>query len=403
MGNKNSEKNFLKMAEKYLAPNYEPIPVVIEGSRGSWVWDIKGRAYLDMLSCYSALNLGHGHPRIIKALKNQAEKLAVFPRKFLSEELILFAKELAEFCGQEMVLPVNSGVEAVETAIKLARSWGYAVKGIPKNQAQIIVCNNNFHGRTVTVIGFSSESAYRDPFGPFTPGFQSIPFGDIKALKKAITPNTAAFLVEPIQGEGGIVVPPDGYLGECFEICRQADVLFMADEVQTGFCRTGKIFACDWDGVKPDVLILGKALGGGGLGISAVVSSRSIMSSAFKPGSHGSTFGGNPLACRVAREVLKIIGKGYLANKSKMFGEYFKANFSDFSCSKIKEVRGRGLLIGIELYQNGLNAHEICKKLLDQGVICSDTRKYVIRVAPPLTITFEELEFGIRVITKTLR
>src|SRR3989344_43553 len=390
-----------ELAKKHLVPNYKAFPVIAVRAKGCWVWDVEGRKYFDMLSGYSALNFGHVHPRIVRALKEQVGKLAVFPRSFLSEELVLFSKELADFCGMEMVLPMNSGAEAVETAIKLSRKWAYTVKGVPKDKAEIIVCDNNFHGRTTTIVGFSSEAQYKDLFGPHASGFVSVPFGNREAFRKAITPNTAAFLVEPIQGEGGIIVPPEGYLNECRRICRRQDVLFIADEIQTGFARTGRMFACDYENIKPDLYILGKALGGGLLPISAVVGSRELLG-VFEPGDHGSTFGGNPLACHVAREALKILDENHLDKRAEKFGRYLTQELRKINSSYVKEIRGKGLLIGVELHSSGPTASEICGKLVQSGIICNYTRKYVIRIAPPLTATKTELDWALNIIRQVL-
>ena len=396
-----SKDELFLLAKLHLAPNYEPYPVVVDWASGCRVWDVEGKEYLDMLSGYSALNLGHGHSRIVNALKYQSEKVSIAPRKFLSEELVLFSKELAEFCGMEMILPSNGGAEAVETAIKLARKWAYVKKGVPRGAAEIIVCRDNFHGRTTTIVSFSSEQQYINLFEPRTPGFIEVPFGDADALKKAITKNTAAFLFEPIQGEGGIVVPPKGYLRECREICRENNVLFIADEIQTGLGRTGKMFTCDYEDVKPDLYILGKALGGGALPVSAVVGSRELLR-VFRSGDHGSTFGGNPLACHVAREALRVIREEKLAEKAFVMGRYLMRGLKKIKSPHIKEVRGKGLLIGIELKQNGPDAHEFCGRLIEAGILCSDTKKYVIRIAPPLIISKSEIDWALERIEKVL-
>lgn len=396
-----SEEELFDLAKRHLASNYAPFPVVVKNAQGCWVWDIRGKKYFDMLSGYSALNFGHSHPRIVHALKEQCNKLAVFPRAFLSEELVLFGKELAEFCNTEMALPMNSGAEAVETAIKLSRKWAYRVKGVPIDQAEIIVCDNNFHGRTTTIISFSSEPQYKDLFGPLTPGFVSVPYGNHEAFLNAITLNTAAFLVEPIQGEGGIVVPPDDYLKKCREICRDNKILFLADEIQTGLGRTGEMFACDHSDVTPDIFILGKALGGGVLPVSAIAGPRKILE-VFEPGDHGSTFGGNPLACHVAREALKILDEERLDQKTKKAGGYLMEKLRTMNSPHVKEVRGKGLLIGIELKETGPTAREMCEKLVENGIICNYTRKYVIRIAPPLIATKAELDWALKRIKKVL-
>lgn len=393
------EMDLLYLADRHLAPNYAPLPVIFEKAKGCWMYDVEGREYLDMLGGYSALSLGHGHPRILEALEDQKKKISVCPRSSLSEQLIRLSEELAGFCGMEMVLPVNSGAEAVETALKLARKWGYVRKGIDPNKAEIIVAKNNFHGRTTTVISFSTEPKYKDLFGPLTPGFSAIDFNDTDSLEKAINENTAAFLVEPIQGEGGINVPFSGYLTKCLEICRGNNVLLIADEVQTGLARTGRRFACDHEGVKPDLYILGKALGGGVLPISAVVGSRELLS-VFEPGDHGSTFGGNPLACRVAREVLKIIWEENLDRKAQELGQYLREKLRSIESPHVKEVRGKGLLIGVELHKSGPKADDFCERLLQEGMLCKGTKEYVLRFAPPLTITHEELDWGLEKIER---
>ena len=395
------EEELLGLAENHLAPNYKPFPVIARSAKGCWITDVEGRVYMDMLSGYSVLNLGHGHPRILKALREQVERIAVFPRAFQTEELILFAKELAEFCGMEMILPMSSGAEAVETAIKLARKWAYTRKGVAKDKAEIIVCDNNFHGRTTTIVGFSSEPQYRDLFGPATPGFKSVPFGDHEVFLKAITPNTAAFLVEPIQGEGGIIVPPEGYLSKCREICRRNNVLFIADEIQTGFARTGRMFACDRENVKPDIFILGKALGGGVLPVSAIAGSAELLR-VFEPGDHGSTFGGNPLACHIAREALRILRKGRFDERAEELGGYLMLGLGDINRRFIKEIRGQGLLIGVELEKEGPDAHEFCGRLSKKGILCKETKKYVIRFSPPLTITKRQLDWALKRIRQVL-
>lgn len=401
MKKNHSEEELFELAKKHLAPNYKSFPVIAIRAKGCWVWDVEGRKYFDMLSGYSALNFGHVHPRLVRALKEQVDKLAIFPRSFLSEELVLFSKELAEFCGMEMVLPMNSGAEAVETAIKLSRKWAYTVKEVGQDKAEIIVCDNNFHGRTTTIVGFSSEPQYKILFRPSTPGFKSIPFGDHEALSVAINRNTAAFLVEPIQGEGGIVVSPEGYLSKCREICRKNNVLFIADEIQTGFGRTGRMFACDYENVKPDLYILGKALGGGLLPISAVVGSRELLR-VFEPGDHGSTFGGNPLACYVAREALMLLNEKHLDKRAESLGRYLTQKLNKINSLHVKEIRGKGLLIGVELHRGGPTASEMCSKLVQNGIICNYTRKYVIRIAPPLTATKAELDWALNIIRRVL-
>ncbi|MFC4777374.1 ornithine--oxo-acid transaminase [Paenibacillus sp. GCM10023252] len=382
---------YIDKAEQYGAKNYHPLPVVISEAEGIWVTDPEGNRYMDMLSAYSALNAGHRHPRIIQALKDQADKVTLTSRAFHNETLGDFYEKLAAYTGKNMILPMNTGAEAVETALKAARRWGYRSKGIPANQAEIIVCEGNFHGRTITITSFSSSEEYREDFGPFTPGFKIIPYGDIAALEAAITPNTAAFLVEPIQGEAGIVIPEDGYLKQAQELCRSHNVLLLADEIQTGFGRTGERFACDWEGVKPDMYIMGKALGGGVFPISAVAADESILG-VFEPGSHGSTFGGNPLGCAVASASLDVLEEEKLAERSKELGEYFKAQLSSLNYPVIREVRGRGLFIGMELT---VSARKYCEALKDLGLLCKETHDNIIRFAPPLIIEKQDLDAAI--------
>ena len=373
------------------AHNYRPLDVVIERGSGVWVYDVEGRRYLDCLSAYSALNQGHCHPRILAALQEQASRITLTSRAFRNDQLPRFVKELARLCDMEMVLPMNTGAEAVETAIKAARRWGYTRKGIAQDRAEIIVCENNFHGRTTTICGFSSEPLYRDGFGPFTPGFVSIPFGDAEALAEAITPNTCAFLFEPIQCEGGILIPPDGFLREAAAICRRHKVLMAADEIQTGLGRTGRMLACQYEGVQPDMYILGKALSGGMYPVSAVVSSQEILG-VFRPGSHGSTYGGNPLACAVARAALRVIEEERLPDRSAELGAWLLYELRKICHPHIKEIRGRGLLIGIELL---VPARSYCERLKDLGMLCKETHDAVIRLAPPLIISQEDLAWAI--------
>lgn len=391
-------ENLIKLAEEYGAHNYHPLPVVITSAKGVWVRDVDGNRYMDMLSAYSALNHGHRHPRIMRALIKQAKKLTLTSRAFNNDQLGPFLKELCEFTGYEMALPMNSGAEAVETAIKAARKWGYKVKGVSENQAEIIVASDNFHGRTVTIISFSTEQQYRDGFGPFTPGFRIVKYGSIEELEKAINKNTVAFLVEPIQGEAGIRIPPEGYLKKSYEICKKNNVLFIADEIQTGFGRTGKRFCCQWEDVKPDMMCLGKALGGGVLPVSAVVSSKEILG-VFNPGDHGSTFGGNPLACAVARESLKVIIEERLVEKANEMGEYFISRLRNIKGPHIKEVRGKGLLIGVEL---DTKARPYCEELMNLKVLAKETHDMVIRFAPPLIITKKEIDWAMKRIEKVL-
>jgi len=397
----NRSKEIIKLAEAYSANNYHPLDIVIEKAEGVWVWDADGHKFLDCLSAYSALSQGHRHPAIIRALVDQARKVTLTSRAFHNVEMGPFLKELCEMTGMEMALPMNTGAEAVETAIKTARKWGYTIKGIPDDQAEIIVCEGNFHGRTTTVVGFSSEEQYKEGFGPFAPGFKMIPYGNAAALRGAITPNTVGFLVEPLQGEGGVIVPPDGYLHETKEICAAARVLFMADEIQTGFGRTGRPFCCDHEDVKPDVLIIGKALGGGVYPVSAVVASREILG-VFRPGDHGSTFGGNPLGAAVGRASLRVIREEKLSEHAHELGDYFMAQLRAIDSPAVKEVRGRGLLIGAEIKKEAGTARPYCEALRDEGILAKETHEQVIRFAPPLIITREEIDWMLPRIAKVL-
>jgi len=387
-------QELIEIEEKYGAHNYHPLDVVIERGEGVWVYDVDGKRYLDCLSAYSALNQGHVHPRILNALKAQAEKVTLTSRAFRNDQLPLFYKELSELTGYEMSLPMNSGAEAVETALKVARKWGYDVKKIPHYQAEIIVADGNFHGRTISIISFSSESLYKDAFGPFTPGFVSVPYGDAAAVEKAITPNTAAVMIEPIQGEGGVLIPPAGYLKKVSELCKKNNVLFIADEIQTGLGRTGKLFACDHEGVRPDMVIIGKALSGGFYPVSAVVADTDIME-LYVPGEHGSTFGGNPLACAVAREALKVIVEENLVQKSAELGEYFMERLAEIPSRHVKEVRGKGLLIGVELNPEARGARRFCEALQQKGILAKETHSHIIRFAPPLVIDKATIDWAI--------
>jgi len=383
-------KQFIALEETYGAHNYHPLDVVIERAEGVWVFDVEGKRYLDCLAAYSAVNQGHCHPKLIATLMEQARKVTLTSRAFRNVQLPLLYKELHDLTGMEMALPMNSGAEAVETAIKAARKWGYTKKGIPEGQAEIIVCENNFHGRTIGIVSFSTEEQYRKGFGPFTPGFRAIPFGDAAALRAAITPNTCGFLLEPIQGEAGIRIPPEGFLGEAAEICRDHRVLLMADEIQTGLGRTGKFFACDHEGVRPDVLIVGKALAGGFYPVSAVLASREILG-VFQPGDHGSTFGGNPLACALARTALRILVEEKLVERSAELGDYFLEKLRTLRSPVIREIRGRGLWIAIEL---NTDARPYCEALKEQGILCKETHSRIIRIAPPLVIEREEIDWA---------
>jgi ornithine--oxo-acid transaminase len=389
------------LEDQYNAHNYKPLDTVITRAKGAWVWDVEGFKYLDCLSAYSAVNQGHCHPRIVQAMVEQAQKLALTSRAFRNDQLPLLAKELCELTGYEMMLPMNSGAEAVETALKAARKWGYTVKGVTDDQAEIVTCSGNFHGRTITIVSFSPDEQYRDGFGPFTPGFKLIPYGDADALERAITPNTVAFLVEPIQGEGGVVVPPEGYIRRTREICTAHDVLMIADEIQTGLGRTGTLLACEHEGVQPDVVTLGKALSGGMYPVSAVLASRGVLG-VFQPGDHGSTFGGNPLACTVAREALKVIVEENLCQRSAELGEYLMARLREIESPHVALYRGKGLLVGIVLKPKAGGARRFCEALKERGVLAKDTHETVIRLAPPLIITKEELDWAIERIAGVL-
>ena len=391
-------QDLVELEDKFGAHNYHPLDVVIERAEGVWVYDVEGKRYLDCLAAYSAVNQGHCHPRILRTLQEQAAKITLSSRAFRNEQLPLFYKELHELTGFAKVLPMNSGAEAVETAIKAARKWGYKVKGIPQDKAEIIVCAGNFHGRTVTVVSFSSAEQYRDGFGPYTPGFKIIPYGDIQALREAVTPNTCAFLVEPIQGEAGIIIPPMGYLSEAAEICRQNNALLMLDEIQSGLGRTGKLFAYMHEEIVPDVLIVGKALAGGFYPVSAVLASEEILG-VFQPGDHGSTFGGNPLGCAVARTALRVLIEEKLVERSAELGAYLLARLQELRSPVIQEVRGRGMWIGIELKAM---ARPYCEALMDEGILCKETHDRVIRIAPPLIITREEIDWAWERIAKVL-
>ncbi|MEC0209008.1 ornithine--oxo-acid transaminase [Paenibacillus ehimensis] len=384
-------KQIIKQTEKYGAANYRPLPIVISRAEGVWVEDPEGNKYMDMLSAYSALNHGHRHPKIIQALKDQADKVTLTSRAFHNDQLGIFYEKLSQLTGKSMILPMNTGAEAVETAIKAIRRWAYGVKKVPAHQAEIIVCEGNFHGRTITITSFSSEEEYKAGFGPFTPGFKIIPYGDLEALKNAISPNTAAFLFEPIQGEAGIRIPPTGFIEGAQRLCKENHVLFVADEIQTGFGRTGKLFACDWENVKPDMYILGKALGGGVFPISAVAADQDILG-VFNPGSHGSTFGGNPLGCAVAITALDVLQEEDLVRRSEQSGQYFMNKLKEIKSSKLKEIRGRGLFIGLELNEP---ARPYCEKLKELGLLCKETHETTIRFAPPLNISQENLDWAL--------
>lgn len=383
----------IALEKSVTAANYDPLPVVLSEAKGVWVKDVQGRRYLDMMSAYSAVSLGHGHPRILKAMAEQAAKLAVTSRAYHTEVLGPFLERLVHIAGLDMALPMNTGAEAVETAIKAARRWGYHFKKIPKDRAEIIVAENNFHGRTTTIVGFSSDESYREGFGPFADGFRRVPFGDAQAIADAISDNTCAVLIEPIQGEAGIVVPPDGYLRELRAICDRHNVLLILDEIQSGLGRTGRWFAHEHEGIKPDGLILGKALGGGVYPVSALVGTRELMS-VFDPGSHGSTFGGNALAARIGLEALSVIEEERLVERSAEMGSYLLARLRAMRSNIVKDVRGRGLWVGVEVDPNVASGRSVCDALLAEGILSKDTHGTVLRFAPPLTITREEIDWG---------
>ena len=386
-------QDYIRIEDRYGAHNYHPLDVVVERARGVWVWDVDGKKYMDCLAAYSAVNQGHCHPRIVAALKEQVELVTLTSRAFRNKVWPLFAQQVCELLGYEMVLPMNSGAEAVETAIKTSRKWGYKVKGIPPKQAEILVCSGNFHGRTTTVVSFSDDPSSFENYGPYTPGFKIILYGDIAALEKAITRNTAAFLVEPIQGEAGVVVPPAGYLKQAAEICSKNNVLLVADEIQSGLGRTGKMLASEHEGVKPDMIVIGKALSGGLYPVSAVLSSRRILG-VIEPGTHGSTYGGNPLACAVAREALKVLVEENLLDNASKQGNYFMEKLRALDTPHIDFVRGKGLWIGIVLKKESGGARRFCEALKEQGILAKDTHENVIRLAPPLVISRQEIDWA---------
>ncbi|WML41022.1 ornithine--oxo-acid transaminase [Neobacillus sp. OS1-2] len=395
--NRNTNE-LIEKTEKYGANNYHPLPIVISRAEGVWVEDPEGNKFMDMLSAYSAVNQGHRHPKIIQALKDQADKVTLTSRAFHNDQLGPWYEKVCQLAKKEMVLPMNTGAEAVETAVKAARRWSYDVKGIAEDQAEIIGCIGNFHGRTMTAVSLSSDAEYKRGFGPMLPGIKLIPYGDLEALRQAITPKTAAFLIEPIQGEAGIVIPPEGFMKAAFDLCKENNVLFIADEIQAGLARTGKMFACEWEGIEPDMYILGKALGGGVFPISCVVADKDVLG-VFNPGSHGSTFGGNPMACAVSIAALDVLVDEKLAEKSLELGDYFITKLKEIKNPKIKDIRGRGLFIGVELTEP---ARPYCEQLKDHGLLCKETHDTVIRFAPPLVISKEDLDWAIERISKVL-
>ena len=396
-----NSKELIDLEDKFGAHNYHPLDVILAKGEGIWLYDLEGNKYLDFLSAYSSVNQGHCHPRLVKTLTEQAKKLTITSRAFRNNQLGFLCEELCEFAGMEKMLPMNSGAEAVETAIKAARKWGYRTKGVKQYKAEIIVCADNFHGRTTTIVGFSTDELYKQYFGPFTPGFKIIPYGDTRALEKAINKNTIAFLAEPIQAEAGILIPPDGYLKSCRDLCTQNNILMIMDEIQTGLGRTGKKFACDHEQVRPDVYILGKALSGGFYPVSAVVSGTDVLG-LFTPGEHGSTFGGNPLACAVAREALKILQEESLIDRAAELGAYFMDRLKTINSPHLREIRGRGLLIGLELKKEAGGARRFCEALQQENLLCKETHEHVIRFAPPLVITKKEIDWAFERIKKVL-
>jgi ornithine--oxo-acid transaminase len=394
-------QDYISLEDEYGAHNYKPLDVVLSRGEGIWVWDVAGNKYMDCLSAYSAVNQGHCHPKIMATMIQQAKMLTLTSRAFRNDQLGLLYKELCSLTNSHKILPMNSGAEAVETVIKAVRKWGYEVKGIPANQAEIIVCENNFHGRTITIVGFSTDKLSRQNFGPFTPGFKIIPFGDADALAAAITPNTVAFMVEPIQGEAGVVIPPNGYLQKVRSICSQNNVVLILDEIQTGLGRTGKLLAEEHEGIEADLTLIGKALSGGFYPISAVLSNREVMD-VLRPGEHGSTFGGNPLACAVARTALKVLIEEHMIDNAAAMGDYFLANLAKIRAPHIKEVRGRGLMLAVELMPEAGGGRKYCEALMSRGLLCKETHENTIRFAPPLVITREEIDWALQRIEPVL-
>ncbi|MFW5854571.1 MAG: ornithine--oxo-acid transaminase [Thermodesulfobacteriota bacterium] len=395
-------RDYIRLEDEYGAHNYKPMDVVLTRGEGIWVWDVEGKKYMDCLSAYSAVNQGHCHPEILKAMMEQAQKLTLTSRAFRNDQLGLFYKEVCELTRSHKVLPMNSGAEAVETVIKAARKWGYEVKGVPKDQAEIIVCENNFHGRTITIVGFSTDEGSRRGFGPFTPGFKVIPFGDADALEQAVTPNTVGFLVEPIQGEAGVIIPPKGYLKQAREICTRHNIVLILDEIQTGLGRTGKLLAEEYDGIEADLTLVGKALSGGFYPVSAVLSNKAVLG-VLRPGEHGSTFGGNPLACAVARKAVRVLFEENLIDNAREQGGYFLDGLKRIESPHIKEIRGKGLMIGLELHPEAGGAHRFCNLLKEKGLLCKDTHENTIRFAPPLVIRREDVDWALERIEAVMK
>lgn len=401
MATKTQTEKIIEITEKYSANNYHPLPVVLEKGEGVWVWDADGKKYMDMLAAYSAVNQGHRHPAIIKAAADQMERITLTSRAFQNDRMGPFLKKLCEVTGYEKALPMNTGAEAVETAMKAARKWGYLKKKVEPDKAEIIAVEGNFHGRTITIVGCSTEHQYRHGFGPFTPGFKIIPYNDAKALEDAITPNTVGFMVEPVQGEGGVLIPDEGYISCAYEICKKNNVLFIADEIQTGFGRTGRMFCCDHENVRPDMVIVGKALGGGVYPVSAILADDFIMD-VFTPGDHGSTFGGNPLGSAVAEASLNVLVDEKLPERSAEMGKYFLDGLKKIDSPHVKEVRGKGLMIGVEIKESSGTARPCCERLMNLGILAKETHHQVIRFAPPLVITKEEIDWALERIRKVL-
>jgi len=395
------QQYYIRLEDEFGAHNYKPLDVVLHRGAGVWVWDVEGNKYMDCLSAYSAINQGHCHPKILRTMIDQARKLTLTSRAFRNDQLGLLYQEICALTHSHKVLPMNSGAEAVETVIKAVRKWGYKVKGVPENQAEIIVCRNNFHGRTITIVGFSTDKSSREGFGPFTPGFKIIPFGDIDSLEAAITPNTVAFMAEPIQGEAGVIIPPAGFLKEAKSVCEKNDVVLILDEIQTGLGRTGKLLAEEHDGIEADLTLIGKALSGGFYPVSAVLSNKEVMD-VLRPGEHGSTFGGNPLACAIARTALKVLIEENMIENAAVMGEYFLSGLSQIKSPYIKEVRGKGLMLAVEFFPEVGGARQYCEALMAQGLLCKETHENIIRFAPPLVITQEEIDWAIEIIEQVL-